>query len=172
MPRSQTGRVIMFIKEKKNILENAGEMLPLHPLPCQWKGLAMLEAVWETFPFLTVCPWTLRRVLQPLAGNLMFLTRNFITATVQNNQRVCFFSPSLSLAWTQLRDLWWNWIHVLDIDHFDRHDEQLSFAGKSHDDAWFDSVSIVESESDDDFFSVHGGDEFISWYFSYLVTGL
>jgi len=50
----------------------------------------------------------------------------------------------------------------LDIDHFDRHDEQLSFAGKSHDDAWFDSVSIVESESDDDFFSVHGGDEFIS----------
>ena len=31
--------------------------------------------------------------------------------------------------------------HVVDIDAFDKDDEQFYFAGKSHEDAWFDTVS-------------------------------
>ncbi|RDX63759.1 hypothetical protein CR513_57775, partial [Mucuna pruriens] len=58
--------------------------------------------------------------------------------------------------------------NIVDMDTFDKHDERLYSAGKIHEDAWFDSVSIMESESDDDFISVHGGDAFISC--SYLMT--
>ncbi|XP_020217861.1 uncharacterized protein LOC109801251 [Cajanus cajan] len=36
------------------------------------------------------------------------------------------------------------------------HNRSRSANAKSHEDAWFDSVSIMESESDDDFISVHG----------------
>ncbi|KAL2344601.1 hypothetical protein Fmac_005886 [Flemingia macrophylla] len=44
--------------------------------------------------------------------------------------------------------------HLAQIQY---HNRSQNANGKSHEDAWFDSVSIMESESDDDFISVLGG---------------
>lgn len=89
-------------------------------------------------------------------SNIIVLKMLFVFCAIYDNVS-CFWCFKMLLM--ALLDFMWL---TIDIDTFDKHDEQLYFVGKTHEDAWFDSVSIIESDSDDEFSSVHGGNEFMS----------